>query len=66
MVAIKPPERTAETEWGLARRKGGIKMTQKTPEDESEHLPPDDEEEEEELPPPVGAPKPSGVEEPKE
>ena len=41
-------------------------MTQKTPEDESEHLPPDDEEEEEELPPPVGAPKPSGVEEPKE
>ena len=42
---------------------------QKTPEDESEHLPPDDEgadEEEEKEEEPVGPPAPSGVEEPKD
>jgi len=67
MVAIDaPPEGAAKTEWGLAVRKGGFEMTQKTPEDESEHLPPDDEEEEGDTDEPVGPPKPSGIEEPNE
>jgi hypothetical protein len=37
---------------------------QKTPEDESEHLPPDDEDEEGDPDELVGPPNPSGIEEP--